>query len=201
MDILDTYKNVWDNQTENDIVSKSEIFKMTQANSSSIVKWIYIIGLAEILLSVFVLFFSDSQKTLEIVSEAGVKNLFIGIQVLCIPIVAFFLFKFYKNWKNISVAENTKELMQNILKTRRSVKLYVLFNLILMGIVSLAIGIPTFLNPDSQLSNQEVTIGIITTILFTLLLIGGVWSVYQLLYGILLKKLKTNYKELTNLDE
>ena len=46
MDLLDKYKKAWKNQPEEASKrSTVEIYKLAQSNSSSIVKWIFIIGI------------------------------------------------------------------------------------------------------------------------------------------------------------
>ena len=53
MDILDNYKKAWENQPEeNDRVNEAQIYKMAHSRSSSIVKWIFIIGILICLLIV-----------------------------------------------------------------------------------------------------------------------------------------------------
>ena len=48
MDLLEKYKKAWDNQPEEtNKVSKIDIYKMAHSKSSSIVKWIFIIGVLE----------------------------------------------------------------------------------------------------------------------------------------------------------
>ena len=49
--ILENYKNAWSNQPEETTkFSAIEIYKMSHSKSSSIVKWIFIIGILELLL-------------------------------------------------------------------------------------------------------------------------------------------------------
>ena len=46
---LDTYKKSWKNQPEEtSTVSSVDIYKMSHSKSSSVVKWIFIIGLLEV---------------------------------------------------------------------------------------------------------------------------------------------------------
>ncbi len=51
MDSLDKYKKAWIDQQseETNKVSKADIYKMSKSKSSSIVKWIFIIGILELL--------------------------------------------------------------------------------------------------------------------------------------------------------
>jgi hypothetical protein len=49
MDLLDKYKKVWDNQPEEKSkLSALEIYKLAHSKSSSIVKWIFIVGVLEL---------------------------------------------------------------------------------------------------------------------------------------------------------
>ena len=57
MDLLDKYKKTWSNQPEEaHKLSKVEIYKMAHSKSTSIVKWIFIIGLLEFLIIIPFLF-------------------------------------------------------------------------------------------------------------------------------------------------
>jgi len=119
---------------------------------------------------------------------------------------------FYRNYKSISTTVNSKTLMEQILKTRKTVKYYVVFNLIFLYI-SMVIGVVIELNknPDILLQTSKFTesgdfyifYGIV--ILITLLAMGVITVFflifYYLIYGILLKKLKKNYKELKAIEK
>ena len=117
MDLLDNYKKAWENQPEEITrISTSEIYKMTQAKSSSIVKWIFVIGLLEfafMILSTFVFDISNDEK---ILVEMEIYEFVQISQYLTIPVLFYFLFLFYKNYKNISSIDNTKKLMTKIKK-------------------------------------------------------------------------------------
>ena len=59
---LDKYKKAWDNQPkETDTVSKVDIYKMAHSKSSSIVKWIFIIGILEFFILNSIIFLMDKR--------------------------------------------------------------------------------------------------------------------------------------------
>jgi|TARA_B110001469_G_scaffold42871_1_gene42333 hypothetical protein len=202
MDLLDDYKKAWDNQPEEiKKISALEIYKMTQAKSSSIVKWIFIIGLLEfafMILSTFVFDVSNDEK---IMVEMGVYKFVQISQYLTIPILFYFLFLFYKNYKNISTIENTKKLMIKIRKTRRTVRNYVIFNLLYIVYIAAIMTFGMVIAPQGSFQNAPGWLIVLVMLLVTGIMLLLFWGFYQLLYGILLNKLNRNYTELAKLDQ
>ncbi|MCB0485957.1 MAG: hypothetical protein KDC47_07160, partial [Flavobacteriaceae bacterium] len=49
-------------------------------------------------------------------------------------------------------------------------------------------------------ANANITLIYIMAVIFLIVLIGLLWLFYQLIYGILLRKLNKNYKELLESD-
>jgi hypothetical protein len=100
--------------------------------------------------------------------------------------------------------------MENILLVRKTVKWYVYYNLINVIVFFIIINILIFNTPNginiiSGIENfdQEhmMTVYIVAQIAAIAIMILILWLFYYLLYGILLKKLNKNYKELTRLNE
>jgi len=202
MDLLDNYKKAWENQPEEITrISASEIYKMTQAKSSSIVKWIFVIGLLEfafMILSTFVFDISNDEK---ILVEMEIYEFVQISQYLTIPVLFYFLFLFYKNYKNISSIDNTKKLMTKIKKTRRTVRNYVIFNLLYIVYLAAIITFGMVMTPQGNLENTPGWIIVLIMMLVTIIMLFLFWGFYQLLYGILLNKLNRNYIELAKLDQ
>lgn len=202
MDLLDNYKKAWENQPEEITrISASEIYKMTQAKSSSIVKWIFVIGLLEfafMILSTFVFDISNDEK---ILVEMEIYEFVQISQYLTIPVLFYFLFLFYKNYKNISSIDNTKKLMTKIKKTRRTVRNYVIFNLLYIVYLAAIITFGMVMTPQGNFENTPGWIIVLIMILVTIIMLFLFWGFYQLLYGILLNKLNRNYIELAKLDQ
>ncbi|RBW63200.1 hypothetical protein DS884_00580 [Tenacibaculum sp. E3R01] len=201
MDALDKYKKAWDNQPkETNKVSKVDIYKMAQSKSSSIVKWIFIIGLLELIIPLSMYLFFDLDKLDDTYAKLGLANYAFYSQIILYPVVLVFLFLFYKNYKNIYTTDTTKELMQKILKTRKTVRNYIFLNLGYAFITLIVVVFATIKTQFNNLGTKEIIITSLVSIAFGILLIGCIWLIYQLLYGILLRKLNKNYKELAKLD-
>lgn len=201
MDALDKYKKAWDNQpNEQNTISKIDIYKMAQSRSSSIVKWIFIIGILEFVLLNSMYFVFDMEKAYKEYEKLGLYNFMIYSQVIIYPVLLYFLVKFYLNFKTISVVDSTKTLMTNIIKTRKTVKYYVIFNLLYVFIYGVIVTIAT-LKTHPEFNSQQILVSVIVSTVVLIIILVLIWCFYQLLYGILLRKLNKNYKELAKLDE
>ena len=211
MEELDLLKKAWQKDThEYEQVSETDIYKMLHTKSSSIVKWILIISIVEVL---FWTLISVIWNTDDFLKKLHAENTIIYFKVwnfINYVVILGFIYSFYKNYIKITTTASTKQLMQDILKTRRTVQYYVWYNLG-MAVVSLIIGfiLQFVFNPQMKLIADKIareesyhtlwiTVGII--LLATVIVIGLFWIFYRLLYGILLRKLNHNYKELKKID-
>ena len=198
---LAQYKKAWENQPEEkNKVSSKEIYKMTQSKSTSVVKWIFIIGILEFVLLNSLVFFIDLDEAYEQYDKMGLKNFIIIAEATAYIVALVFMVMFYLNYKNISAVDSTKRLMTKILKTRRTVKLYVLFNLTYFFIVMIVVGTTFVLNTPQDIPDDRIGLVIAVFVIAGLIALGLVWLFYQLIYGLLLSKLKKNYKELSKLE-
>jgi flagellar biogenesis protein FliO len=211
MDELELLKKDWKaNSTQIDQqLSCSDIYPMLHKKSSSIVKTLFYISIAELLFwivaNVYPLFSSKEYRE-ELVAMFGNRTFLIGITIFSILVILVFVYLLFKSYKSISVADSAKKLMENILKTRKIIKYYVIYNLV-MAFLSLSIGLfytinfnPEVVEQFAQYSSKQmfmVTITIILGIAFFLLLF---WIFYRIIYGVLLKRLNRNYKELKRLE-
>jgi len=110
------------------------------------------------------------------------------------------LILFYLNYKRISVIDNTRVLMKKILVTRKTVKQYVIFNLVITALIVLIVTITTLQNEFDIVGGTNIILIILIILVLLVLTLGIMWLFYQLLYVFLLKKLNINYKELAKLD-
>ena len=212
MDVLDNYKKVWKNQPEDsNKLTSVEIYKMAHSRSSSIVKWIFIIGILEFIFWAAVnLTIPDSfYKIYEDLDLMGYLNFFMVLHYI---VIAIFLFLFYKNFKRVSLVDNTKKLINRILKIRKTVKYYVFYNLATVFLGSIILNMVMFsdnnklmkvMNPDNLALDikQVITITVISQIIALVIILVLLWLFYKLVYGILLRKLNKNYKELVKLTD
>ncbi|MFV8368002.1 hypothetical protein [Flavobacterium sp. LB2R40] len=206
---LDLLKKDWQkNDNSFDQVSEIEIYKMIHKKSSSIVKWILIISVLEVLFWTCLSVCFNSDEYLKRINHVELIPYFEVLTYFNYAVILIFIYLFYKNYILISTTAATKQLMQDILKTRRTVQYYVWYNLAML-ILSLIIGfvIAFAYNPemnalksqiDANTKVMAITVGflIVTSIVF----IGAFWLFYRVLYGILLRRLYANYKELKKID-
>ncbi|WP_282073064.1 hypothetical protein [Polaribacter atrinae] len=202
MDLLDKYKKTWENQPkEENKFSSVDIYKMAKSKSSSIVKWIFIIGIIEFVVFNSLYFFLDMEEAYAEYKKIGLMNFVYYSQALAYLILFYFLAMFYRNYKSISTIDSTKKLMKKIIKTRKTVRNYVIFNLSFMALTMFIVTVAEINFKFEDLETKQIFLIILLTLVVTLVLLGVLWLFYQLLYGILLKKLNRNYKELAKLDE
>ena len=210
MDELDLLKKDWDKSTKKyPNLSKEEIYSIISKRSSSIVKWIFIISILEFILWTALSFFGDSTEVLEKIQANDFEFIYYTMIIISYIIIFVFMYLFYNNYRNIAVTENTKVLMEQILKTRKTVKQYVIYNLSMMALVIL-LGIIMELStsPETQIlltdieskGENNIFIFYLIITIVSLIAIAVILSLflgfYYLIYGLLLKRLKKNYKEL-----
>ncbi|WP_303317444.1 hypothetical protein Q4Q34_00790 [Flavivirga abyssicola] len=212
MDELDLLKKDW-NKDDNKYpkLTYNEIYKMILKKSSSIVKWIFIISLLEFAFWTFISLLLKDTESIKRYQQFDADAVFIPLVIIGYIILALFFYLFFRNYRKISTTDNAKVLMENILKTRKTVKQYVAFNLIYLVVATFA-AIYVELSQDQLLidqikqasANGEVfkfyAIFIIVAVLFLAAAIGVLLLFYWLVYGILLKRLNRNYKELKKLE-
>ena len=208
---LDLLKKAWKKDPHvYEQVTENQIYKMIHKRSSSIVKWILMISIAEFVLwSVIGLFFVDENylKTLEMYH---IDTLFKVISVLNYAVVIFFIFMFYKNFKTISTTDTVKKLMNSIIKTRKTVQYYIWYNLGMFAFIFIIVVISQIIydpNINSLIDSTKdvnpqvfwIIIGLTYFVLFALTF-GLFWLFYRLIYGFLMKRLHKNFEELKKID-
>lgn len=211
MDGLDLLKKQWNSQDSFPKVTEIEIYKMIHQKSSSIVKWIFIISILEIILWVGLSFLFSDENQEEIIKLYHLDVFTLVATVIHWLVVILFIYLFYKNYKGISNVSSVKTLMGSILKVRKIVQYYVWYNVLAMFIILVIIW-SFMLRYDKNInvvlakaSDTGTEIGTWVGIGLSMLIIGGVmcgilWLFYKVIYGILLKRLYRNYKELKKIE-
>lgn len=207
MEELDLLKKAWQKDSHSyEQISETEIYKMLHKKSSSIVKWILIISIIEVLFWTGMSIFCDIDTYLKKLHAEETMVYFKVVNYINYAVILWFIYRFYRNYLKISTTASTKQLMQDIIKARKTVHYYVWYNLIMIGLTLIAGFILDF-TYDPILKNKFVngnyyslffTIGIL--FLITIVIVFVFWLFYRLLYGILLRKLNANYKELKKID-
>nr|WP_315145966.1 hypothetical protein [uncultured Flavobacterium sp.] len=206
---LDLLKKDWQkNEASFEQVTEKDIYKMIHKRSSSIVKWILILSVLELVFWFVIglgINIDDDFKRMNHEEFSLYFKIYDNFNYL---ILLTFIYLFYKNYKIISTTVSTKQLMRDIIKTRKTVNYYVYYNL---GQIVVLFFIFTFIsfkyNPDSvKLANQigdnygMLAFTFLFLLTFILIIFGLFWLFYRIVYGRLLKRLLDNYKELKKID-
>ena len=211
MEELDLLKKAWQKDTHSfEQVTEVEIYKMLHRKSSSIVKWILVISLLEFGLWALVSFMFNTDDAIKSLHAESFEIYLKIITYVNYAVVLWFIYNFYRNYARISTTTSTKQLMQDIIRTRKTVQHYVWYNLFMIFISTLLGFAMAFIyNPkmsalkdkiaheDSYITLSKTICVIVITCLLT---VGVFWLFYRLLYGILLRRLQGNYKELKKID-
>jgi|SRR6218665_2513914 len=211
MEELDLLKKDWNKRGTFEQVSESDIYKMLHKKSSSIVKWLLLISVVEFAFWILLTVLLNDEKYQVKLHRYGIEDCLFWVNIVNYIILVSFIFFFYRNYRTISTTDSTRLLMANIVKTRKTVQYYIWYNL---GIVTINIILSILmlfyhnaqmqsLMEDAAAKGHKGIFMLICTgisILFIALIIGIFWLFYRLLYGILLKKLFANYKELKKID-
>jgi hypothetical protein len=212
MDELDILKKDWKkNENSYTQITEKEIYGMLHKKSSSIVKWILVISILEIAFWSVLGFFTADDNYLKTLEQYHLRDVMPIITTLNYAVILFFIYLFYKNYKTINTTDTVKQLMHTILKTRKTVQNYVWYNLI-MTFFSMVLVVVFQLKYDRNIEkvfkNMSTTMDsnlfyLMVTffyIIVILVVIGFIWLFYRLIYGILMKRLNNNYKELKKID-
>lgn len=209
MDELDLLKKDWQRQEKSfPKIQSDEIYVMIHKKSSSIVRWIFIISVFEFLFWIILSLITNNDTLYQEIEDFYYFET--AISVLYWIILVVFIVLFYKNFKKISNTSSVKPLMQNILRVRKIVNMYVWYNIGMFIFISIAVLVLIytqdqsflFYSDDKNYSKNLIFWMLLTTftIVFLVIAVAILWLFYRLLYGILLKRLQTNYKSLSELE-
>ncbi|MDA0177041.1 hypothetical protein OOZ35_05980 [Mesoflavibacter profundi] len=209
MDELELLKKDWQkSNTAFEKKSAGDLYGMLHKKSSNIVKTLFYISIAELIFWVLIntlpMVMSDNYK--QKLDSMYEDSLFIGITIFTYVVIVAFVYLLFKAYKSISVTDNAKTLMKNILKTRKVVKYYVVYNLIMVCLSMIfAFSYTTTHDPElvaqlQHFTTKQYAVMITSFVIATLIFALVIWLFYKLLYGILLKRLNRNYKELKKIE-
>ena len=184
-------------------IHEKEIYGMLHKGSSSIVKWILIISVLEFLflrlldLSIFL----DDEYSNRM-KEHHIYDFEKFVTIFNFVVLLVFIYYFYRNLKAINSSSSVKKLMQDIINTRKIVKYYVWYNLVLVGITSAIVIYSQFMYDKNinHLYDKYQLFFILGGFFFVIIILLLFWLFYRLLYGILMRRLEKNYNELKKID-
>ena len=212
MDELEILKKDWQKNQKFPKLSKKEIYRLLHKKSSSIVKWIFLLSIIEFCFWTLISLLMKDSEAQQRFDSYDIDYIIMPLMISGYIILAYFFVAFYKNYKKISSTDSVKLLMKNILNTRKTVKHYVLFNLIFLYIsiivgiiieVSNSVDLKLITAKFTDTADYFILYGFVAilTLLMMVLLTGILLGFYYLVYGLLLKRLKKNYKVLQELEQ
>ena len=210
MDQLESLKKEWQSQEQEfPKLTFKDIYPMLLKKSSSIVKWIVVISICEILFWTILSFFiPESSKQFN--NEMGMKTTFLIINIFNYAVVLMFIYLFWRNYKKIQVTNSIKTLMGNILRTRKTVHYFVYYNIGMAAILMIGMNVYYYFNKEtlSEILRKDDNFGAMpaetfigVNIIAGIILLGLLILFYWAIYGLLLRRLKRNYKELKKIEE
>lgn len=212
MDELDLLKKDW-NKVAHTFQQYTEVdfYKMIHKRSSSIVKWILIVSILELLLWVSASIYMKNSGLLDEFKSYDYYHFLTVSEIISYSIIVFFIYQFYTNYKKINTSNSVNELINSILKTRKSVQNYVKVVIGFSFISSIIVLLIQFnfdknvmeLTEQVSQSGKEYLIYIVTFLIvmfFLAAMLGVLWVFYRIIYGFFLKNLYKNYEELKKLD-
>jgi hypothetical protein len=204
MEELDLLKKDWQKREKNlPKLSYEDIYKMMLKKSSSSVRWIFYISIIELGLGILIILFYHPSVGRQIQLPEYINY----FSYLSIPVLLFFVYRFFQNYKNISTTSSVKGLLESIMKARRTVRLYIILNMILGGLASIFTFIYVYIDQQGgwnvfvqEAQIKDYLIIFVVAVIATTIVMAVLLGIYLLLYGFLMRRLKMNYKELKKME-
>ncbi|WP_295811922.1 hypothetical protein [uncultured Apibacter sp.] len=220
---IDSLKKSWQKQDDTNQYSQAELLLMLNKKSRNNVKYIVIISVIEFIILMTSLLFTAADMDLIIPNLGGealnvyIRNYHISRLLIYFNLITSigFIFYFYRCYKKINLLYSTKNLINNILKFRKSVNWFIFINILLGIIILILTGFYEFmygkrldsifkpsniLNIDKIRLNLTYPNNILVFIIVCIILFLIIIAYYLLIYGILLRNLKKNLNEIKKLE-
>jgi len=205
MDELKLLKNKWANQKFDKQYSAEELNGLIQKKSKSSIKYIFYLSVAEFFLYISIPFIVPNYyDSLDYYKSLNLYEFSIAISVIGYILLLYFMLRFFRNYKRISVTDSVKGHLSTILNTRRAVNQYIYFSLGILLVFLCVVMYSALLFDENLVAFQEKKDSIVMIIfiigIVISLIIGVFGLLYYFLYGRLLNPLKKNEKELMNIN-
>ncbi|AZA80447.1 beta-carotene 15,15'-monooxygenase [Chryseobacterium lactis] len=215
---LDSFKKTWQEQPVQPKYDNQEILQMLNRKSRNYVKYIFWISVIEFLFfSVLGLFYffqeEESESFRKMLERFGAQeapevetnfgHVYLGIKILSLLITAYFVLKFYQNYRKIKIEENLKGLITRIISFKKTVNAFILISIVLLivfTIILIAFIFYTLNSQNIESSSSNITIMIVKIAISTLLTVSLIWGYYRIVYGIILRRLSENLQQLKEIE-
>ena len=215
---IDSLKKSWQNQAIPNGYGQQDIEKMLNRKSKNYVKYILWISMAEFvvfgLINFVTLFSSDFHTDFtNILNKLQIKNqsaveisldrIYNWMKIASLLITGIFVVVFYRSFKKINVESNLKKFIIHIINFKKAVNVFIFSNifmlLLFIGCFTAFIAF-TLRQQNIKIDNPTfwgLVVGVIVSLLICIVVI---LLYYKIAYGIILKRLSTNLKQLEAID-
>lgn len=203
---LEDLKHKWAEQDFSQSYSKEEIKSFLQKKSTHSIRWIFYLSIAEFLLYLsFPLLVPNYLDSFDYYKSLNLYEFSIITTFLGYVLLLYFMWRFFQNYKNISVANSVKNHLSAILKTRRAVNQYFYFNIAILIVFTIVVLIAALRLDENIIALQEESNSFLMMIFMIGILIAIILGLFGLLYyfvyGRFLRPLKKNEKELLRMED
>ena len=210
MNKLDALKQEWKNQRFDLQLSKEELYALTQKKSISSIKWIFIFSCVEFFAYLlFPFLIPDYFEAFDYYRSIHLYEFSIIISILGYVILSYFMIQFYLNYNKIKASDSISILIETIIKSRKSVNKYILYNL---GVFIVFLGVvlinafrydENYIHLLNQETEGEVSIiqMVVIIIIIMILVLAVLIGFYYLIYGRYFFKLKRHIQELNQIED
>ncbi|MDA9360173.1 hypothetical protein N9R15_00160 [Flavobacteriaceae bacterium] len=210
MNKLDALKQEWKNQRFDLQLSKEELYALTQKKSISSIKWIFIFSCVEFFAYLlFPFLIPDYFEAFDYYRSIHLYEFSIISSALGYVILSYFMIQFYLNYNKIKASDSISILIETIIKSRKSVNKYILYNL---GVFIVFLGVvlinafrydENYIHLLKQETGGEGSIiqMVVFIIIIMILVLAVLIGFYYLVYGRYFFKLKRHIQELNQIED
>ena len=203
---LEELKHQWAKQDFSQNFSKEEIKGFFQKKSTHSIKWIFYLSIAEFIAYLsFPLLVPNYLDSFDYYKSLNLFEFSILTTLVGYVLLVYFMWRFFKNYKKISVANSINAHLSAILNTRRAVNQYFYFNVVILIIFTVVVLLSALQLDQNMIALKEGNNSLLTMIFVIGLVIAIILGIYGLLYyfvyGRFLRPLKNNEKELLKIED
>lgn len=203
---LKDLKNKWAEQDFSHSFSKEDIKGFLQKKSTYSIKWIFYLSIVEFILYLgFPLLVPNYLDSFDYYKSLNLFEFSIITTALGYVLLLYFMWRFFQNYKKISVANSLKDHLSAILNTRRAVNQYFYFNVAILIVFTIVVLVSALQLDKNMIGFQEENSSILMMVFVIGLVIAIILGIFGLLYyfvyGRFLRPLKNNEKELLKIGD
>ena len=180
---LKQLKEQWAQQNFDKQYSKEELNNFLQQKSTYSIKWIFYLSIAELFLYMSLpLFLPNYMESFTFYKTLNLFGFSIITTLIGYLLLVYFMWRFFQNYRKISISSSVNEHLSTILNTRRAVNQYFYFNIGLLLIFTLVVFIRAFQSNNNFMGPKQEDISIVMICFIIGIVVAMVLGFFGLLY-------------------